>query len=367
MTKRKHSRRDFLKGSSARDAMADRLGDPLPKPAADADEPMDCEGCFLRASRKAMAAEFEIFFNAGQYPQATEAALVALDEVERLEAQLSFYRATSEVSRINRRAASEPVEVEAELFDLLRLAVELHAQTDGALDVTAGPLSEAWGFARRQGTIPGQQQLDEAMARVGCDKLELDEKSRTVRFRAPGMQINLGAIGKGHALDRCAALLEAQGIDDFMIHGSQSSVLARGSIQPVAPPRGANDLADWIVGVHDPLRHDRRLAEIRLRDRALGTSGSQKQFFYHQGRRLSHVLDPRTGRPAEGLLSATVVAPTAALADGLSTALFVMGREKAMAFCETHDELAVFLVQSAGNRVEVLSSGFSPGELNVLV
>ncbi|MBN1589390.1 MAG: FAD:protein FMN transferase [Pirellulales bacterium] len=366
MAKRKHSRRDFLKGRPAVDAMADRLDHAPTDPTYKTNEPALSEGCFLRVSREAMAGQFEVLFNVGQYPHAAEAAMAALDEAERIEEQISFYRASSELTRVNQLAAAGPVKVEAALFDLLELAVQLHGETGGTLDITAGPLSDAWGFSRRQGEIPDQQRLEQAMACVGCDKLELDAKSRTVRFRTPGMQINLGAIGKGHALDRCADLLTSQGIDDFMIHAGQSSVIARGSIRPVGTTPAEAKPTGWLVGVHDPLHHGRRLAEVRLDDRALGTSGSEKQFFRYQGRRLSHVLDPRTGWPAEGLLSATVLAPTATVADGLSTAMFVMGPGKAIAFCETHSELATVLVQSKANRVEVLSCGFEPGELKVL-
>lgn len=318
------------------------------------------QGSFLRVSRAAMGGQFEVFLNAGQYDEATEAALAALDEVQRIEEQLSIFRATSQINRVNHLAADGPVPVDDELFDLLALAVRLHGQTAGTLDVTTGPLSDAWGFSRREGKLPTQRQIDVAMTRVGCDKLELDAERHTVRFQVPGMRINLGAIGKGHALDRCAAVLEARGIGHFMVHGGQSSVVARGAS---CDDVGSGEASGWIVGVHDPSRHGRRLAEIRLRDRALGTSGSEKQFFRHQGRRLSHVLDPRTGWPAEGLLSATVSAPTAVLADALSTALFVMGPDEAVAFCEARNDLAAFLVEAKGNRIATRATGFTPGDL----
>lgn len=310
-----------------------------------------------------MGSQFEVLFNAGQYAEATEAALAALDEVDRLEEQLSVFRPTSEMSRINLLAADGPVPVEEGLFELLRLAVELYTQTGGALDVTAGPLSDVWGFSRREGKVPDRRALDEALARVGSDKLELNAENRTVRFLVPGMKINLGALGKGHAVDRCAAMLQSQGLANFMIHGGQSSVVARGSSASGNPVNPQEASGGWLVGLHDPARHGGRLAEIRLCDRALGTSGSEKQFFRHKGRRLSHVLDPRTGWPAEGLLSATVVAPTAALADGLSTALFVMGSDRAIEFCKARDDLAVVLVPATGSRAEIRSSGFGPGEL----
>jgi thiamine biosynthesis lipoprotein len=368
MPERKPTRRDFLRGAAARDALADRLTRSEPKSelkASNKSEPP--EGCLLRVTRQAMAGQFELFFNAGQYPEATDAALAALDEVDRLEEQLSFFRVTSEVSRINQLAVDAPLPIEPDLFDLLQQCVELYRRTEGAFDVTAGPLSDAWGFSRRRGEIPTEESLAEARARVGSDKLRLDSEQQSVHFTIAGMQINLGAIGKGYALDRCAAILDEHGIGDYMIHGGQSSVLARGSMQPIEETTGDVATDGWTVGVHDPLRPDGRLAEIRLHDRALATSGSEKQFFRYRGRRLSHVLDPRTGWPAEGLISATVVAPRAALADGLSTAMFVLGPEKAIALCEANDELAAFLVAAKGNRVETCSSGFAPDDLTVLV
>ena len=357
MAEKKHTRRDFLKGTAARDRLADRLEQAADQ-IAESGSANASPACFLRIERPAMGGHFEVFLNAGQYDHGTEAALAALDEVDRLEQLLSFFRATSQIGQINQLAADGPVSVDPDVFELLQWAVGLNHETDGALDITAGPLSEVWGFSRREGKIPDQQQLDEALTRVGCDKLELDAENQTVRFTVPGMQINLGAIGKGYALDRASAILMDQGIEHFMIHGGQSSIVAQGSAL-TADGRSTG----WTVGVHDPTRHDRRLAEIRLFDRAIGTSGSEKQFFRYQGRRLGHVLDPRTGWPAEGLLSATVVAPTAALADGLSTALFVLGEEKGTALCDCRGDVAVLLVDTKGNHIECKHFGPERGAL----
>lgn len=360
MSKRKTSRRDFLRGRSASHAMADRL-DQTDAPAPPPVESAQREDAYLvRVSREAMACEFEVLLNAGQYEQGTQTALETLDLVDELEAQLSVFRPTSEISQLNRYAAAEPVAVDSGLFGLLQLAARLHDETGGAFDITSAPLSDTWGFSRRQGKIPTPDELAAAQALVGGDRLELDPERQTVRFSTPGVRLNLGAIGKGYALDQCAEKLLDAGVHDFMIHGGQSSVLARGST--AGDPAGG-----WLVGVHHPLRRHQRLAEIRLRDRALATSSSEKQFFRHQGRRLSHILDPRTGWPAEGLLSATVLAPTAAMADGLSTAFFVMGVDPTMEFCRNRPELAVFLVRTTpGGGVETLASGFDPDLLRLV-
>jgi thiamine biosynthesis lipoprotein len=308
-----------------------------------------------------MACEFQFLFNAGQYPQATEAAIEALDLVEELEEQMSVFRASSQLSRINREAADSPVPVEPRLFEVLRLAQRIHAETAGAYDITSTPLWRAWGFTRREGRVPTPEQLAEARRCVGGQFVELDPQARTVRFLRPGVELNLGSIGKGYALDRAAERLLAAGVGDFLLHGGQSSVLARGSRQEGEANGG------WTVGIHDPLRRGRRIGQLRLRDRSLGTSGSANQSFRHQGRRYAHILDPRTGWPAEGVWSATVLAPTAAEADALSTAFFVLGDDEAFRYCLARPDLAAVLVCSSSESQPpaIRTAGLEEGEFSV--
>jgi thiamine biosynthesis lipoprotein len=329
------TRREFLQGQAAVDALAqfdvgaaDRKA--LEEPAAD--------GYLLRLSRRAMACTFEIFINAGQYEHGTDVALAALDLVDRLEDQLSIYRDHSEVSRLNRQAGTGPVSVEPQLFELLVRAVELHRQTGGAFDVTAGRLSSVWGFTSRRGKIPDANDLEAARNCVGSQHLELDPTSCRVRFRRPGLEINTGSIGKGYALDRCAQFLAAEGIDDVLLHGGSSSVLARGTRGLLAGEPG------WLVGVRNPMHPARRVGTLRLTDRALATSGSGTQFFVHQGRRYGHILDPRSGWPSEGVLTVSVLAPTAAEADALATAFYVMGSQAANEYCQNHPEVAAVML-----------------------
>jgi thiamine biosynthesis lipoprotein len=312
----------------------------------------------VRVGRRAMACEFEVLLNAGQYADGIELAVAALDRVEQLEDQMTVYRESSEVSRLNRAAAARAVPVEPRLFELLELAVRIHTRTGGAYDITSGPLSKAWGFFRRAGRVPSDDDLAAAVRLVASEKLQLDAQTRTVRFPLAGMEINLGSIGKGYALDRVAEQLESSGLSEFMLHGGRSSVLARGSRSLVGEE-------GWWVGVCDPLRPTRRLGELRLKNRALATSGSGTQFFYHEGRRYGHILDPRTGRPAEGILSTTVVARTAAEADALSTAFYVLGSAAALDYCQRHSPehggLAAILI-SPGDRsgsVEIATFGLT--------
>lgn len=354
------NRRQFFQGKSAAEALSSRVhgllseadsNAPGPGPPPEQLSAIPAEPYLVQVSRRAMACEFEVIVNAGQYADAADYAIAALDLVEQLESQLTVYRDTSEISAINRQAANGWIDVEPRLFKLLMLAAQLHRETDGAFDITAGPLARAWGFFQRKGGIPSQQALAEALACVGMGQVAFTESS-AIRFAQPGVEINLGAIGKGYALDRAAELLAAGGVHDFLLHGGQSSVLARGS---KAGGEG------WVVGLRDPLRIHHRLAEITLRDRALGTSGTAVQFFRHAGRRYGHILDPRTGWPVEGVLSATAIAATAAQADALATAFYVLGVEQSMAYCDAHPGIGAILV---GGSEATGMTGLSVGGLS---
>ena len=294
---------------------------------------------YIEISRRAMAAEFLIYANAGEYHDVVEVGLEALDEVTRLERLLSCFDENSEISTLNRRAVRDFYEVDSEVYALLRQCNALYRQTNGAFDISATPLSEVWGFMKRQGRLPEEPERQKALACVGSDKIEWDLARHALKLR-PGMALSLGSIGKGFALDQASVILQEHGVENFLFHGGSSSVIARGT------RRGRED---WLVGLHHPLRLGERLMEIPLKDRALGTSGSATQFFWYNGKRYGHVLDPRTGFPADHVLSATVLAPTATEADALATACYVMGIEQTRAFCETRPDLCVIFVRPGKN------------------
>jgi thiamine biosynthesis lipoprotein len=219
----------------------------------------------------------------------------------------------------------------------LQLADWLDRETRGAFDITSGPLSRLWGFLRRDGRVPEEAAIAAALAAIGGDKIALDAASQTIEFRQSGVEINLNAIGKGFALDRVAELLVERGVDDFLCHGGRSSVVARGC------DRGDSS-GWWRVGVPHPFEPSRHVGEMTLRDEALGTSGSGTQFFEADGRRYGHLIDPRTGWPAEGVYTATVVAATGAEADALSTAFYIMGPGGASEYCAAHASIGAVLV-----------------------
>jgi thiamine biosynthesis lipoprotein len=319
----------------------------------------------LHVTRRAMACDFELRFSAAEGEDRLALALETLEMLDPLERQLSFFQTDSELNRINLLAGEQPVLVEPELFELLQLAVKLSAETQGAMDITSTPLWQLWGFARRAGGIPTEEQIAEALSQVGSRLVQLDPAEKSVFFTQPGVKLNLGSLGKGYALDRLADALCEGGMKDFLLHGGQSSILARGEgIGERGEGRGARR-EGWIVGVPNPQMPSRRIAEIHLKNKALGTSSAQFQSFRYEGKRYGHLIDPRTGRPAEGVLSATAVAPNATLADALSTAFYVLGPEASQAYCEKHSEFGVilFLTSKETGGWEIFSAGLGDAEL----
>jgi thiamine biosynthesis lipoprotein len=328
-------------------ALAALLGDEPVAPVVDI--------AVLRASRRAMATLFEVLLPFGS-PLAQPAAEAALDRIDELEDQLTVFRDHSEVSRLNATAADHPVEVAANLFDLIEFAAHITRQTHGAFDIATGALIKAWGFYRRQGRVPTPVVRAAAMARTGTRFIALDRDRRTVRYLRQGLEINLGGIGKGYALDRAADLLVRDwGASAALLHGGSSSVRAIGT--PPGLPRG------WPVAIKHPWEPDRRLGTVYLADNALGTSAATFQHFEYNGRKLGHLLDPRTGWPADGIEQVSVVAPTAAEADALSTAFFVLGVEPTARFCRTRPDIGAILLPTGQDRpltVNLSPKTFSP-------
>src|SRR5438046_154626 len=199
----RQSRRSFLHGAAA----ARELAGNAERPIETASPIDDRSSLIVSVCRRAMACEFEVQLAANRNDNSMEYVFEALDLVESLESQMTVYREDSEVIRLNRRAAQEPVAIEPRLFGLLLQAQELYQETGGALDITSGPLSEAWGFSRREGRVPSDDQIADARERVGMQHVVLDGDKKTVTFHRPGMSVNLNSMGKGYALDRMAELL----------------------------------------------------------------------------------------------------------------------------------------------------------------
>jgi thiamine biosynthesis lipoprotein len=279
---------------------------PLPSPAAE---------LFVQ-SHPAMGSRFTIYLYARDSTQASAIFEAAFEEVERLEETLSNYRDTSELSRINRLAGNQAVTTDPEVFELLQTALDYSRKTGGAFDITVGPLMKAWGFFRSKGHYPSQAELDHARAEVGWQNVQLDPTHRTVRFSKNGVELDLGAIGKGYTVDRIVSLLREAGIQSALVDAGSSTLYALGS------PPGKNG---WTVRVPRPGHRDQTVSTVLLRDASLSTSGSYEKFFRLNGRIYCHILNPHTGRPVEGMLQTSVIARDGTTTDALSTSMFVMG------------------------------------------
>lgn len=314
----------------------------LPESAPETDA-----GYWLRVHRRAMACRFEVTLS-GEDSAFLAAAKDALAELERLEARLSVFRETSDLVELNRRAAREAVPLDAEMMSLLRTCQALSVETEGAFDPTSTPLSRCWGFLMREGRLPTERELEAARARVGISGVAIDSARGTLRFLREGLELNLGGIGKGYALDRVAELLRGSGVRHALLSAGGSSVRALGG-------RGTG----FRVDVCSPAR-EVPLCRLRLRSASLGTSGAGMQFVEIDGRRYGHVIDPRSGWPTAGVLSASVVTDDAASADALSTAFLVGGGELARRYCESHTNVAAFLTPD-GPGAQTLLVGEHPG------
>lgn len=263
-----------------------------------------------------MGCRWEILLHGDDPVRLRAAGQEALREVERLDARLSLFDPASVVSDVNARASREPVPVDPEFLYLLGLCRSLTEATEGAFDVTVGPLLECWGFRGERERPPTPEQVEAARASTGMAGVEVDSEAGTVRFLRPGMAIDLGAVGKGYALERAAEVLQDLGIHSALLHAGTSSIYALG-----APP--GEDA--WAVAIRHPLEPNRHVAVKHLRDTGFAVSAPHGRMLEFGGESYGHVLDPRSGRPVEGQLLAAVTHPSPSIADALSTALLVRG------------------------------------------
>jgi FAD:protein FMN transferase len=249
-----------------------------------------------------------------------EAVSAAFDEIRQVDAMMSIHRSDSELSRLNARAAIEPVQVSPELFHVIASAQEISQQTAGGFDVTIRPLADLWGFVwKKDYRFPTQAELDSVLQRVNFKFIELNPAQRTIRFQRENVSIDLGGIAKGYAVDRAIERLRTRGITSAMVK-------AGGDLRVIGAPPGAQA---WIVQLEDPHKRRARL-EVPLQDAALSTSGDYENYFEHAGRRYSHILSPRTGMPVQGIAACTVIASTCMESDAWATACMIVGADQSI-------------------------------------
>lgn len=281
----------------------------------------------VRVARLAMGTRFEILLCGEDEPTLRAAGEEALDEIERLERQLSLFRSDSEISRINRQAAQGPVRVEPRLFELLEACRKLWKLSEGAFDVTVGPLMHCWGFRGERPEAPSPDEVAAVRERVGMQHVVLDPEQRTVFFEREGVALDLGAIAKGWALDEAALLIREGGVENALLHGGTSTACAIGH----APQEGSDG---WTIAISPPPPEvlpdgqswpEEYVRSLLLHDESLSVSGIGGRFLRRGDRIDAHVLDPRIGRPVQEAFLAAVVLPSATESDAFSTALLVGG------------------------------------------
>jgi thiamine biosynthesis lipoprotein len=270
--------------------------------------------------------------DAAQGRAAIEAVLA---ETRRVDQAMSTYKPTSELSVVNAHAAERPVQVSQELFDLLATSLDYSRATDGAFDITYASVGYLYDF--RQRVRPTDKQIEAALPGINYRHVILDREARTVRFARAGVRIDLGGIGKGHAVDRGIAVLQARGIEHALVTaGGDSRIIGDRFGNP------------WVVGIRHPDRKDEVIARIPLEDAAISTSGDYERYFDESGVRYHHIIDPHTGKSASKVRSATIIGPTATRTDGLSKTAFVLGPERAIEIYNRLEDIDAVLVTPDG-------------------
>jgi thiamine biosynthesis lipoprotein len=286
-------------------------------------------------ARRLMWTKFEIVAYGENQARLAEAAEAAFEEIDRLDRQLSNYSETSELTYLNRNAARAEITCEKELFELLKLSLDYSRATEGAFDITVGPLMKAWGFFKGQGRVPEAKELAAVMASVGYGHVKLDDAKRSIRFDREGLELDLGGIAKGYAVDKAAEVLRASGITSALITSGTSSFCAS------CTPRGQSS---WKVEVSDPTNRSRQVMTLELKDQSISTSGCHEKSFEIGEKIYCHIMNPRTGYPVEGILSVTIITPRGVEAEVFSKALMVLGVGKARSFLKAHKATRALII-----------------------
>ncbi len=350
-----HSRRDFLRPDTIGKLFSTVSGREWGAHSAPT-EPS--AGMLCRTGVDSMATRFEILFEAIDLEH-TPTAEKGLERVLDLEKQMTVYRDDSEISILNREAFHREMKVEKRLFGLLELSNDLWRETDGAFDITIHELLKVWGVYKGPTRIPSNEEILEVLEGRGCDKVSLDRNTKSTHFKHPKTALNLAAIGKGYALDRVSEELLGNGMEHFLLHGGQSSLYAKGS---------TTWEEGWLVHLLHPLDYKTEIAKVLLQNQSMSTSVLIPERF-REGPVSGHIIDPRTGHPVDGkLLSVSVLMRSAAEAEALSTALLVMGLDKALEYCEKHPRLgAVFTLENGTDcGIEIRTIGIAEDCVEVL-
>lgn len=279
-------------------------------------------------------------------PAAAERAIDAvIAEMHRIDALMSVYKPDSQVSRVNRDAATGPVKVEPELAALISRALEFSEMSGGAFDITYASVGYLYDY--RAHKHPTDSQIQAALPGINWHHVVVDPAASTIRFTQAGVRIDLGGIAKGYAVDTSVAILRGLGI-------TNATVTAGGDSRILGDRRGS----PWVVGIRHPDDRERVIARIPLEDVAISTSGDYERYFDEDGVRYHHIIDPKTGKSPHGIRSVTVIAPTSTFAEGLTKSVFIMGPERGLALIESQPDVDAVVVTAEGK--VLYSKGLAP-------
>ncbi len=282
-----------------------------------------------------MGSRFELIAISPDSSASVNAVNRGYREIDRIEKLISSWNPHSETSRINEAAGATAVKVSRELFDLIYRSIKVSKLTKGAYDISFAGMETLWKFERQDlSELPDSAEVMQAAERVNYQNIILDPKETTVFLKYPGMKIGFGSIGKGYAANQAMKIMKESGISSGMVD-------AGGDIITWGTDKDGNS---WSMGIADPNHHGRIMAWLTLQDMALVTSGDYQKFFTYQGRRYGHILDPRSGFPATGLKSVSILCPDAELADALATAVYVLGETEGMKLINTLDAVEGLII-----------------------
>ena len=283
-------------------------------------------------------------------PQADEAIEAAFDKIYEIDHLMSDYDPNSLLSQVNREAFAHPVPVDAELFEVLTAAKLYSCMSDGAFDITVGPVVQLWRKAKEDNLAPTPEALAKAKEAVGYENLILDTENKTVKFAKEGMFLDLGGIAKGYAVDKAIEILQAAGLKGGMVD-------IGGNLRCFGTP--ANDKPNWRIGLQDPQKEEDILMVLNMDGMAVATSGDYRRFVVINGQKHSHIINPATADSAQDLSSVTIITPTAMAADALSTTVTVMGDKKGMELIETIPDTEAILISHGDETTFEKTSGMN--------
>ena len=288
-----------------------------------------------------MGSDFDITVVAKDKEEANNYIDIAVNEIERIEQLISSWKSTSQTTEINSNAGIKPVQVDKELFDLIKRAKAISQLTDGAFDISFAAIDKIWVFDGMESELPDEETLKASVQHIGHDKIILDEKQQTVFLKEKGMKIGFGAIGKGYAADKAKSLLQSKGVSAGIINAS-GDMNAWGT-----QPNGSS----WKVAITNPMDKSANYGLFDLNREAVVTSGNYEKYTMIDGKRYAHIIDPRTGMPTQGILSVTIFAPKAELADALATSVFVMGDEVGINLIDQLPDVEAIIVKDNGQLI----------------